>query len=199
MNSTRSGRSGVGHRRFPVHNERERIAQDCYAGIGFDRVNGDMPPEGACPRHAMEQPEHMPRHPMQPGALRQLTLDIREIRFEGLLRIGEGLVPAEQHRIRRKQPPRLLIGGTAHHDAVDMIEMIARRLDRADPAIDRNMQIGMRRLQPVDAIVIERRNIAVLARRQTLAARPCGHARSSASTPAALTAAVSVSSATSGS
>ena len=46
-----------------------------------------------------------------------------------------------------------------------------------DAAIDHDRQIRARALEPVDALVVERRNFAVLLRRQALAATPCAHAR----------------------
>src|SRR2546429_1784878 len=45
-------------------------------------------------------------------------------------------------------------------------EMRHRLLDARDAAVDRDMQIGPGALEPIDAIVIERRNLAVLARRK---------------------------------
>ena len=116
------------------------------------------------------------------------------------LRRGERRRLAEQHRIDRQQPPRLLIGGAAHHDAVDVREMLARLPRVGDAAIDRrSADRGCARLQPVDAVVVERRDIAVLARRQALRARPCGHARSARRRRPRSTASVNVSSAASGS
>ena len=127
-----------------------------------------------------EQAEHMPRDRVQPRALRQFALDIGKKRLErAALADGERRGLAEQQRIDRQQPPRLLIGGAAHHHAVDMREMRLRLLDAGDAAIDaRSADRGCARLEPVDAIVIERRDVAVLARRQALRARPCAHARS---------------------
>ena len=64
------------------------------------------------------------------------------------------------------QPPRLLIGGAAHHHAVDVLEMARGLLDARDAAIDRDVQRRIGALEPIDAVVVERRDIAVLARRE---------------------------------
>ena len=75
---------------------------------------------------------------------------------------------AKQFGIDREQPPRLLIGGAPQHDTVDMGEMLLRLRDAADAAIDDDGDIRQRCLQPIDAVVVERRDIAVLLRRQSV-------------------------------
>src|SRR5580704_13732310 len=64
--------------------------------------------------------------------------------------------------------PRLLIGGAAHHHAVDPTEMRKRRLDPANAAVKNDSQAGMRTFEPIDAIVIEWRDFAVVLWRKSL-------------------------------
>ncbi len=81
---------------------------------------------------------------VQPRALRKLTLDIRNERRRGVFRRSERRRLAENLRIDRDQPPRLLIGGAAHHDAVDMRQMRKRLVDTADAAIEHDSKLRMR-------------------------------------------------------
>jgi len=59
-------------------------------------------------------------------------------------------------RIDFKQPPRLLIGGAAHHDAVDVLKMARRVRDRSRcAAIDGNAKLWIGALEPIDALIVE--------------------------------------------
>ena len=128
---------------------------------------GEMPAERARARHGAEQAVQMPRDGVQPRALRQFALDIGHERHRGRLRRGKAGGFAKDQRIDGEEPPRLLIGGAAHHHAVDMVQMRKRRLDAADAAVENDGEPRMRAFEPIDAIVIERRNFAVFLRRQT--------------------------------
>ena len=79
---------------------------------------------------------------------------------------SEGRGVAKQHGIDLEQPPRFLIGGAAHHHAVDMAQLLLRLLEAGDAAIEHDLEIGVRALEAVHNAVIERRHIAVFARRQ---------------------------------
>ena len=106
---------------------------------------------------------------MQPRAARKLALDIGHQRLRRGLRRRERRRLAEQQRIDRQQPPRLLIGGAAHHHAVDAARDASRAcLDARDAAIEHDRQLRMRGLETKHAVVVERRHVAVLARRQAL-------------------------------
>jgi hypothetical protein len=59
-----------------------------------------------------------------------------------------------------------VIGGAAEHGSVDMVEMSPRLLERLDAAVDADEPPGHAGLQPIDAAVIERRDIAVFLRAQ---------------------------------
>ena len=97
---------------------------------------GKMPAERARAGHGAEQAVQMPRDAVQPRALRQFALDIGHQRRRGRFRRGEAGGFAEDQRIDGDKPPRLLIGGAAHHDAVDMSQMRKRRFDAADAAVE---------------------------------------------------------------
>ena len=105
---------------------------------------------------------------MQPRAGRQFARDVGHQRFGG--RAGPGMRRrlAEDQRIDRKESPGLAIGGAAHHHAIHMGEMVAGVLDGRDAAIEDHRQVRPRGLQAIDAIIIERGNVAVLCRRQAL-------------------------------
>ena len=84
----------------------------------------------------MEQAEHMTRHGVEPRALREFALDVgNERRDRGFAGI-ERRARAKDQRIDLQQPPRLLIGGAPHHDAIDMLKMLRGVFDAGYPAID---------------------------------------------------------------
>jgi hypothetical protein len=66
--------------------------------------------ESACARHAVKRADEMPRHRVQPDALRQLRFDIGHHRNEYVLHGGMRSGFTEQFGIGGKQSPRLLIG-----------------------------------------------------------------------------------------
>src|SRR5580704_2220605 len=114
-------------RQFPVavqdlvRNERERCGEEFGAGLRGSRGAGEMPAVSARTGHGAEQTVQMSRDGVQPRAVRDFTFDIRGERGSGLFRRVERSVLTEHQRIDRDQPPRLLIGGAPHHDAVDVL------------------------------------------------------------------------------
>src|SRR3984957_16343318 len=163
-------------RQFPipvqdlVRDKRERGGEEFGAGLRRRRSAGEMPPVSARPGHGAEQAVEMSGDGVQPCALRQLAFDIGHERGGGLFRRDERRRLSEHQRIDRDQPPRLLIGGAAHHDAVEVLQMLKRLLDAGDTAVEHDGELRMLRLEPVDARVIERRHFAILFRRQALRA-----------------------------
>ena len=105
---------------------------------------------------------------MQPRALGQFALDIGDERQRRLFRRGERRRLAEQQRIDGQKPPRLLIGGASHHHAVDVRQLRLRLLQAADAAIEHDGEIRVRNLEPVHDGIVERRHLAIFARRQSL-------------------------------
>src|SRR5262249_13398139 len=71
-------------------------------------------------------------------------------------------------RIAGQQPPRVLVGGTSHHHAIDRPQVLQRLIDVRDAAIEHDIKIGMRGFEAVDARVIEWRDVTILARRETV-------------------------------
>ena len=120
---------------------------------GLTACGREMPAEGARARHAVEQAEHMARDGMQPRAARKLALDVGDERLRRVLRRGERRGLAEEQRIDGEQPPRLLIGGAAHHHAVDVREMLPRACSTlAMPPLSTIGKIRMRGLEPIDTM-----------------------------------------------
>src|SRR3984885_1461565 len=152
-------------RQFPVRvqglvrNKRERRGKEFGAGLRGSRGAGEMPAVSARAGHRVEQAVQMSRDGVQPRAACDFTFDIRGERSGGLFRRAERSVLAEHQRIDRDQPPRLLIGGAAHHDAIDPGKMRNRLLDAANAAIENDGEPRMCALEPIDAIVIERRHL----------------------------------------
>ena len=75
---------------------------------------------------------------------------------------------AEEQRIDLEQQSRFLIGGAADHDAIDALTLRLHLRETHEATIEHDRQIGIVPLQRAHQRVIERRHIAVLARRQAL-------------------------------
>src|SRR5580704_9266082 len=122
-------------RQFPVRvqtlirDKRERRGEEFGAGLRGSRSTGEMPAVSARAGHRVEQAVQMSRDGVQPRAVRQLAFDIRGERGGGLFRRTERSLLTEHQWVDRDQPPRLLIGGAAHHDAIDVLQMHERQLD----------------------------------------------------------------------
>src|SRR4051794_14958792 len=109
-----------------------------------------MAAERAGAGHATEQPEHMARDGVEPGASFELFLNVGQHRLRHGLGRGEWRWLAEQQRIDFQEAPWLLVGGAAHHHTVDVIEMRQRLLETRDAAVEYNGQGWMPGLQPID-------------------------------------------------
>src|ERR1700683_2002774 len=121
-----------------------------------------MSAEGARAGDATEQAMQVACDSMKPRSLSKFPLDVRDQRHRGILGRGEAGRFIEEKRIDRKEPPWLLIGGAAHHDAVHVREVRMRFLHAYDPTVEHDRKARTRGLEPVDARIIERRNFAVL-------------------------------------
>src|SRR5258708_31494027 len=67
-----------------------------------------------------------------------------------------------------KQPPWLLIGCAPQHDAVDKAEMVFGLGKACDAAIDDDAHSRQRGLEPIYPVVVERREVTILLRRQSI-------------------------------
>src|SRR4029078_4542261 len=74
---------------------------------------------------------------------------------------------SEEKRIDSDKAPGFLIGGSAHHHAIEHAKMRLSLLQIGDPPIEHDLWVGMRRLQPMHERIIERRHFAVFTRGQT--------------------------------
>ena len=143
-------------------------AENCKACVRFDRFDRKMAAKGARPGYATEQAQHVPGHGVEPRAARKFALDMGDKGLGRRLRRCKGRRLAEQHGIDGQQTPRVLIGGASHHHAIEAPEMVQRLVDVRDAAVEHDVKTGVRGFEPVDARVIERRDVAILARRETI-------------------------------
>ena len=113
----------------------------------------------------MKRADEVSRDRMQADAAREFAFDVGHHRLERVLhgRVRRRL--AEQFAIDVEQSPRLLIGGASQHHAVDVVEMAPRLVEAGDAAIDDNGLFRQSGLQPIDPVIVERRNVAILLRR----------------------------------
>jgi hypothetical protein len=105
-----------------------------------------MAAEHARSGHAVKRTNKMPRHRMQPRALRELVFDVGHHRLEDILHAGVRRGLAEQFGIDVEQSPRLLIRRPPQHHAVDMVEVRLHLREAADAAIDDDGHVGQCRL-----------------------------------------------------
>ena len=86
--------------------------------------------------------------------------------FQRRLARSERRRPAVENGVDRHQPPRLTIGGTAHHHGVHMGEVPRSLLQTGDTTVECHMEIRESALEAIDPLVVERRHLAVLLGRQ---------------------------------
>src|SRR5215472_2442004 len=148
-------------------NQRYRIAQHIDAGARPDAIFGKVAAERARAGHGVIGADEMPGDGVQTRAPGQLALDIGGHRLEHLSHGRKARRLAKNVGIDRQQPPRILICRASEHHAVNVIEVRLRLGEAADPAIDNDGHIRHRLLQPIDPVVVERRDVAIFPWRQT--------------------------------
>src|SRR4029450_6304182 len=105
-------------------------------------ILGKMTAEGARARLAMEQPEYVARHLVEPSAVRKLRLATRHEGVEPVEPGRRGLIRAEQCAVHLGEKIRIGIGGAAEHDAIDIRQMRLRCSQRLDTAGEADVQRG---------------------------------------------------------
>src|SRR5260221_3828782 len=118
-----------------------------------------MPAECARARLSAKETQKMPRDIVQADAAHHRPLDIGNKLLDGLKRLGDRCRGPKQLRVDRKQHSRILIGGAAEHDAVDVTKMVFGLVERMNAAIDDDREIAKPPLQAMNARVIERRDV----------------------------------------
>ena len=116
----------------------------------------------------MERTDKMPDDRVQTGALGELALHIGHHGLEHVFHGRKGRRLYKNLGVDGQQPPRLLIGRASQHDAIDMSEMVLCFRNAGDAAIDDDGHVGQRPLQPIDPVVVERRDVAIFSRRQPI-------------------------------
>ena len=151
-----------------ISDQRDRGPATPRPGARPHPVFGEITAECARAGHAVKRADEMPRDRMQPRAKAKLAFDIRHHGLKCVLHRGERGCLAEQFGIDVEQTPRLLIGGAAQHDAIDMSKVRPRLCKTADATVDDDGHVRHRRLQPIDPVVVERRDVAIFLRRQSV-------------------------------
>src|SRR5689334_14488263 len=119
-----------------------------------------MAPELTRSAPSLKQSQHMFCHRVQRNSMAQLIRHIIRVQLNGGLHTGARF--SEKSPIYLGQKRWMLIGSSPEHHTVYPGEMRFRLLQRCNPAIDDDRQVGPALLQPVHEPIIERRNLPVL-------------------------------------
>src|SRR5262249_38906939 len=110
----------------------------------------------------------MARDRVEAGAACKLALDRGTERRGRRLGRCEARAFTKQPGVDGQEPPRFLIGGPPHHDAIDAAKVRAGLLEVRYAAIEHDTKAGMCGFEPIDAGIIEWGDGTVLSRRQTI-------------------------------
>ena len=108
----------------------------------------------------------MPRDQVQVRAARHLGLDIRNQRIDHVGAAGDRALLAEDAAVHVGQQVGVVVDLAAEHHAIDVLQVLVALVQRLDAAVDDDVQLREFLLQPIHRLVAERRNLAVLLRRQ---------------------------------
>ncbi|MOA08759.1 hypothetical protein D3C78_1285530 [compost metagenome] len=103
-------------------------------------------------------------------ALGQLRLHVGQHHAHHLVAARQLTAQAEDLAVHLGQQIGILIGLTPHHDPVHMLQVLQGLLQAGHPPVEGYGQVSIILLDPIDARVVERRDLAVLTRAQ--AAQP---------------------------
>ena len=116
----------------------------------------------------MIEPQHVPQHLVRPAAFLEPRQDIGAEGLDRLLARRNRVFRPVQTAVDIGEQPGVVIGSPAQHHPVDMLKMRLGLVEICDAAIDADVEVRQALLQPVDADVVERRNIAVFLGRKAL-------------------------------
>ena len=148
----------------------ERPVEDPGPGAWLRRLGRKHAPIGARSGYPLEQAEHMAREAVG-GRCRGSPCASDLAAHSG--RCPEGIRPRDWARRKSRastssRTAGALVGGAAQHHAVDVAQCASRLVQRRDAAIDDDGQVRALALQPLDQAIVQRRDVAVLLRRQAL-------------------------------
>jgi hypothetical protein len=117
-------------------------------------------------RLAVIDPKHMARDGIEPPPGRNVPRHIRNQPLQHLAARERRRIRIEKRGVDACQNIRRLIRRAPQHHTVDVLQMLSACFQRLDAAIEHDGEFGPRGLEPVDARIIERRNLAVFLRRE---------------------------------
>ena len=88
------------------------------------------------------------------------------MRSSAARRVMAGSMCAKEAAVHIGQDVGIVICRAAEHHAIDVAQVLVARIEALDATVDDDGEIRARGLKAIDALVIERRNLAVLFRRQ---------------------------------
>jgi hypothetical protein len=116
----------------------------------------------------MEEAHHVLCNPGKRRSPSKLAFDIGQKAFSDLAARGNDLPSAKEAPVDAGQNIRVLIRQAAEHDAVHMGKMGFCLVKGGDAAIEHDLERLMIALQPIDALIVQRRDGAILLGRETL-------------------------------
>ena len=135
----------------------EGAGDDLRSGARADGLGGQDLPPAARPGMAVEEPDHVARHVVEPRPAGESAPGVDDHRLDRRLEIGvlRGAIEAAVHLGEER---RIVVGGAADHHAIDGAEQSLGRIERLDPAIDADEVRRDPRPQTPHTIVVERRH-----------------------------------------
>ena len=127
-----------------------------------------MPPEFPRPRHPLVKTENMTGDVIEVNSAIELPLHVGDQTSDHIIAGIDHFVHPEQTRIHLRQHPRVLVGLPPDHHPVHMPQVSPALLDTLYAAVDYDSKLWEILLESIDPGVVQRRNLPVLLRRQTL-------------------------------
>ena len=145
-----------------------RFQQHGGAGARARRLLGNVAAKGPGARPAVVEAQDVPGDIVEPAARAQVPLGVGDQGLDNPPARGQSAARRRTAAVGLRQQIGVLVGGAAERDAVHVPQMRLGRIERGDAAVDDDLQLGMRGLEPIHAAIVERRDLAVLLGRQAL-------------------------------
>ncbi len=145
-----------------------RLEQQLGTGVAQPRGVGEDLPKPSPAALPVVEPEHVAGDRAQRRAAHELCLRVRHEVANHLRARARRALVAEHLPVRAREQVRVVVRGAAEHHAVDVCELAVDRRPVADAAVQHDHEFRELGDEPVHDLVAQRRDLAVLLRRESL-------------------------------